>query len=413
MDTPTNTILTVLLREYGFTHRSLADEVNQVSGRIFGRPGAATDRDVRRWISGAVRWPTGRYLLPLAEIFDRPPEAMGFVPRGRSSRLPAPPSSVRPGQEEPVKRRAFLTASTAATLTLALRLEETPVRGRLTTADVDRIATTIGRLDAHFTAIGGGALLTVATAYIDRLRNTMDGCTYGPRVEQALHTAISGLHSSAGWAAYDAGDNATSRLHHAAALQSGILAKDGHAQARAWSDLSVQSRAEGRHREALTINRAALESRQARQDPRIAALLHSRLAIGHARLGDHSACARSLLAAEKAHDRFDTTAPPPPWLRFLDAAEIAGLAAIAHRATGRLPDAEKATAQALRLLGPSMHRNRAYYGIQLAQLQLAQGDTTSAKATATTVDTTAVSSPRIAQRLATVHRHLATAQETP
>ncbi|MEU4181005.1 hypothetical protein [Streptomyces sp. NPDC026589] len=235
MDTPTNTILTVLLGEYGFTHRSLADEVNQVSGRIFGRPGAATDRDVRRWISGTVRWPTGRYLLALAEIFDRPPEAMGFVPRGRTSRLPAPPSSVRPGQEEPVKRRAFLTASTATTLTLALRLEDTPVRGRLTMAHADRVAATIGRLDAHFTAIGGGALLTAATTYIDRLRNTVDGCTYGPRVEQALHRTLSDLYSSAGRAAYDAGDNATSRLHHTAALRSGILAKDGRVQARAWS----------------------------------------------------------------------------------------------------------------------------------------------------------------------------------
>ncbi|MEU5231409.1 hypothetical protein AB0G82_19335 [Streptomyces anulatus] len=104
--------------------------------------------------------------------------------------------------------------------------------------------------------------------------------------------------------------------------------------------------------------------------------------------------------------RFGTTAPPPPWLRFLDAAEIAGLAAIAHRATGRLPDAERATAQALRLLGPSMHRNRAYYGVQLAQLQLAQGDITSARATATAVDTTAVNSPRIAQRLATINSNL-------
>ncbi|MDQ0700865.1 hypothetical protein [Streptomyces sp. W4I9-2] len=104
--------------------------------------------------------------------------------------------------------------------------------------------------------------------------------------------------------------------------------------------------------------------------------------------------------------RFGTTAPPPPWLRFLDAAEIAGLAAIAHRATGRLPDAERATAQALRLLGPSMHRNRAYYGVQLAQLQLAQGDITSARATAATVDTTAVNSPRIAQRLATINSNL-------
>lgn len=101
MDTPTNTILSTLLGEYGFTHRSLADEVNQVSGRIFVRPGAATGQDVRRWISGSVRWPTHRYLLPLAETFDRPPEAMGFVPRGHSSRLP-PPFSVRPGQEQPV-----------------------------------------------------------------------------------------------------------------------------------------------------------------------------------------------------------------------------------------------------------------------------------------------------------------------
>ncbi|WP_257139038.1 hypothetical protein [Streptomyces sp. rh34] len=56
-----------------------------------------------------------------------------------------------------------------------------------------------------------------------------------------------------------------------------------------------------------------------------------------------------------------------------------------------------------------MHRNRAYYGVQLAQLQLAQGDTSSAKVTATAVDTMAVSNPRIAQSLATVHRQLATA----
>ncbi|MFE3384835.1 hypothetical protein [Streptomyces anulatus] len=49
--------------------------------------------------------------------------------------------------------------------------------------DADRITTTIGRLDAYFTAIGGGALLTVATACIDRLRETADGCTYDPRVE--------------------------------------------------------------------------------------------------------------------------------------------------------------------------------------------------------------------------------------
>lgn len=61
-----------------------------------------------------------------------------------------------------------------------------------------------------------------------------------------------------------------------------------------------------------------------------------------------------------------------------------------------------------------MHRNRVYHGIQLPQLQFAQGDTTRARATATAIDTASVNSPRIAQRrLATIHHKLAAAQETP
>ncbi|MFJ2833576.1 twin-arginine translocation signal domain-containing protein [Streptomyces sp. NPDC087263] len=408
MDTQRNEILAALLTSHGYTHRQLAQAVNAISGRIFGRPGAATDRDVRRWISGAVRWPTSRYLLPLVEIFDRQPEAMGFVPRGRSSRLPVPPPRTpTAGEEEPVKRRAFLTASTAATVALALGLDETPVQGRLTLTDIDRATGKIGRLAAHFNSVGGGALLEVATVYLDRLRTAADGCTYGPRVEQALNAAISDLCSSAGWAAHDAGQSGQARLLYADALQSAILAEDKRGQARAWSNLALQARLDGRHREALRVNRAALDSRQARQDPRIAALLHSRLAIGHARAGDPPAAARSLLAAEAAHDKFDTAAPPPPWLRFLDAAEIAGLSAIAHQAMGHLPDAELATAQALQMLAPNMHRNRAYYGVQLAELQVAQGDTDRAALTVARLNTSALSSRRIADRLATVHRALA------
>ncbi|WP_426500616.1 hypothetical protein [Streptomyces sp. D54] len=80
-----------------------------------------------------------------------------------------------------MKRRAFLTASTAATLSLVHRLGKTPVRGRLTMADTGRITTTVGRPGTHFTAIGGGPLLTVATAYPDRLRDTADSCTYDSR----------------------------------------------------------------------------------------------------------------------------------------------------------------------------------------------------------------------------------------
>jgi hypothetical protein len=92
-----NTVLEALLREYGFSHEALAEEVNRVCGEITGKPGNASDRDIRRWVSGAVGWPTTRYLLALTQIFDRQPEAMGFVPRGTSSRVPdLPPRAPGP-----------------------------------------------------------------------------------------------------------------------------------------------------------------------------------------------------------------------------------------------------------------------------------------------------------------------------
>ncbi|MFM9449126.1 hypothetical protein [Streptomyces acidiscabies] len=419
MTTHRNTALEALMTAHGFTHRTLADEVNRRSQKIFGRPGAATDREVRRWVSGAVRWPTARYLLPLVQIFEQPPEALGFVPRGRSSQLPVPPAAppvpaAGGSKEDPMMhRRRVLLASTAATVTLVLGLDETPMTGRMTLADVARVNSQVERLHAHFPAVGGGALLDVITSYIDRLRGTLAGCTYGPRVEGELHRVISSLHSSAGWAANDARREDAAALHHAAALQSALLAGDRTGQARAWSNLALQARIEHRDREAVQITQGALTSRTVRRDARMSALLHSRLAIGYARSGDHRAAARALLAAETAYDRFDTAPPAPSWLVFLDASEISGLSAIAHRAMGRLPAAEDATVQALRTLPPARRRNRAYYSVQLSEVQAAQGNTAGAAATLAAVDTSTLSSQRIADRITAVRRTLGPPEDHP
>ncbi|MGY3056719.1 tetratricopeptide (TPR) repeat protein [Streptomyces sp. TE3672] len=412
MDRQRNTQLEAAMAEYGFTHQGLADEINRITGRIFGEshPRKCTDRHVRRWVSGEVRWPWTRYLHALEQLFDRPAQALGFLPRGRNSaNLPAPPRSPAPTKEAPVRRRRFITATAAATVALALNIDETPVSGRMSMSDVDRARERIDRLDAHFSAIGGQPLLTVATAYLDRLTTAADRCTYGPRVEQALHTAIASLCSSAGWAADDAGDLDAAHLWRTTALQRAILGTSHQAQARAWSDLAIHARRGGHDREALRISQTALTSREARQDPRYAALLQSRLAISHARTGNRPAAARALLAAQAAYDRITPTEPAPRWLNFLTAAEISGLAAITHQAMGRLADAETATTQALTLLEPRLRRSRAYYSVQLAELQLAQGNTTDARTTATTIDTTHIGSRAITSRLATVHRTLAAA----
>ncbi|WP_331727130.1 twin-arginine translocation signal domain-containing protein (plasmid) [Streptomyces sp. NBC_01213] len=410
MDRQRNTRLQALLIEFDFTHKTLADEVNTVSEDILGKPGDCTDRHVRRWISGEVRWPWTKHLLPLEQIFDRPAQGMGFIPRGKkSANLPTPPSRPSPASKEtePVQhRRRFLTASAAATVALALGIDETPARGRLSISDMERVYSTIGRLDAHFFAIGGGPLLTVCTAYIDRLRTALDGCAYGDRVERALHGAISNLYASAGWAAHDGSDSDRAALLHTASLRSALLAGDPSATARAWSNLALQARIEGRHREAVQITRAALDNRRARQNPHISALLHARLAIGQAKTSDRTGAARSLLAAEQAYDRVDTGVTAPTWLAFLSAGELSGLAAITHQALGLYDRAEASTAQALELLPPSMRRSRAYYGVQLAELQLAQGEREQAADTVTRIDHSCLDSRRISGRLATVQRTL-------
>ncbi|MFE5730227.1 hypothetical protein ACFQ7A_04845 [Streptomyces sp. NPDC056528] len=409
MDRQRNAILEVLLDEYDYTHRSLADEVNQVAETIFGRRGDCSDRHVRRWISGEVRWPWTRYLLPLERIFERPPEAIGFIPRGAASaNLPRPPEPEHQ-EEDPMRRRRFITASAATTVTAVLGIDQTPARGRLSMSDVGRVHERIGRLDAHFFAIGGGPLVGVATGYIDRLRTALDGCTYGDRVERALHGAISSLYATAGWACHDSGDPGQAALLHTASLQSALLAGDASATARAWSNLALQARLEGRHREAVQITRAALDNRRARQNPHIAALLHARLAIGQARTTDRTGAARSLLAAEQAYDRADTTAAPT-WLEFLTPAELSGLAAIAHQALGHYERAEQSTVQALALLPDPMRRSRAYYAVQLAELQTARGEHERAAETVARIDASTLDSRRISDRLATVRRTL-TAQE--
>ncbi|MEV0488771.1 hypothetical protein [Streptomyces atratus] len=407
-----NARLEALMAEYGLTHQGLADEINRITAQIFGEnhPHNCTDRHVRRWISGEVHWPWTRYLQALEQLFDRPAPALGFIPRGRhSANLPAPPQFPAPTKEAPVRRRRFITASAAATVALALNIDETPLSGRLSMSDIARAHERIDRLDAHFSAIGGAPLLAVATAYLDRLTAAADHCTYGPRVEQALHTAIAALSSSAGWAADDAGDLDAAHRWRTTALQRAILGASHRAQARAWSDLAVHARRGGHHREALRISQTALTSREARQDPRYAALLQSRLAIGHARTGNRPAAARALLAAQTAHDRIDPTEPAPRWLNFLTTAEVSGLAAITHQAMGHLANAETATSQALTLLEPGLRRSRAYYSVQLAELQIAQGNTTGARTTAAAVDTSQVSSQSITGRLAAVHHALSTA----
>lgn len=371
-----NTKFEALLTEFGYTHSGLAQEVNQVAEDLTGKATQCTDRHVRRWIRGDVQWPWAQYLLPLQEIFGRSPEAMGFVPR-KSSRLPPPPPRSAPVKEyRPMKRRTFV----AAGLATALGLDAIPVAGRLGTGDVERIRAIVPLLYHHDHALGGGALHDAAAEALTRVQHALNHCTYGERVERLLYSAVGDLAASAGWFAYDAGRQDDATRLYSDALQAGMLASDGMLQARVWSNLAMQARLLGRDQEAVRIGRAAVETRQARSDPWLMALLHCRQAVGHARTRERVRAQRSLARAETAFER--AQGEPVPWLSFLTPAEITGLAGAAHQALGQYARAAELTTSALGMLAPKFERNRVYYTVQRAQALLDGGDVEEAAAEA-------------------------------
>ncbi|MEU1692100.1 transcriptional regulator [Streptomyces hirsutus] len=390
-----NAQLEVLLTEFGYTHAQLADEINRVAVDEFGESANCTDRHVRRWISGYVRRPWPRYLRLLEHIFGRSPQEMGFASR---TVTPPPFAPLRPTpvkEQRSVHRRTFIAASLAT----ALGTEQTPQRGRLGMSDVDRIQTTITRLDAHFNGLGGGALVDVATDYLARLQRALDHCTYGERVGRALTRAVADVAACAGWSAHDCGDYARADQFRNQALQAALLTRAPVAVTRAWSDLAAQAEHARCPGQAARINRAVLAERHLRAQPLITALLHARLADCLAQTGDTAGMGRQLAAAERAYDRADDTVTAPSWLAFLTPAELTGLGAIAHQSAGQYARAEQQTAQALDLLDVRFTRNRSYYTVLCAELQLAQGHRQQAAETVLHVPVSGLASSRIAARL--------------
>ncbi|GGL07694.1 hypothetical protein [Streptomyces flaveus] len=107
---------------------------------------------------------------------------------------------------------------------------------------------------------------------------------------------------------------------------------------------------------------------------------------------------RQLAAAGRVYDRADPVGAASR-LAFLTPAELSVLGAIAHQSAGQYARAEQQTEQTLDLLDGRFTRNRAYYTVLLAELQLEQGHMERAAATVSRVPASGVVSSRITSRL--------------
>ncbi len=79
---------------------------------------------------------------------------------------------------------------------------------------------------------------------------------------------------------------------------------------------------------------------------------------------------RSLGRAQAALDRAQDDTPTPPWLLFVNDAELDGLAAIAFNALGRYDKAEDIAVRDLQVMPATFARNRVHVVLHLAEARL-------------------------------------------
>ncbi|MBB5123419.1 helix-turn-helix domain-containing protein [Streptomyces griseoloalbus] len=379
-----NEELTARMRDLGLTQEELAEALNTVIEQITGRFGTVSVRTIHNFTSGRTRWPQARQRLALEAIFGCAATELGFVPHARATSDHPIPAHAQHHEEEPVLRREFLAATSAAVLSpLASGAPATASgSGRLGQSDVNRLSAQFALIIASDNRTGGTHRVEqAALGWAQHALHLQRTRPASQRVRGQLYGLAAGFMGSALWAAIDGGRLGPARQHLHEAVSLAGLSGDSSMQFRIWGHAGALYRNLGQCTSALAADEAAKRTRVAR-DPLYASLVHARTAVHHADLHDRQAALRCLGLAESALSRADGDALRPSWLLFYDSAEFHLLALTATTSLGLWDQAEAHAHHTLAKLRPDLKRNRALTQAYLAHAQLGQHEPGLAVATA-------------------------------
>lgn len=414
---PLGPLLAQLRLARGWSQQRLAAELCAVSGMP-----TLSRHEVSRW-ERQLRVPGDVWLGWLAVALAVPVDLLTDAV-GRGRRLAAPPDAVR---GDGSRRRSALLAlaqrwladphaallpagpAAAARPAGALAVTGAPGRGSLRAARSGPVAdgppgagelAELRRLDD----LSGGADLAGLGAY--RLRRAVRGLSgSGPDARRRLLPVLAESAQLAGWLAADAGDLGGAldayRLALRAAATAGDPALAGHVLGSASHLLAGAGDPEG----ALVLARTGYAGARRSATPGLRALLLHRVALAAA-LGGRQRAARQALDAARRTAGAGEPGREPPWLYWLDGAELDAMTGRTLVALGRPGRAEPL----LRVVGRrGRPRSAAIYGGWLARgyLQLGEVEQACAVAAAALLDAVRAGSPRAATQLAEVHRRMA------
>lgn len=379
----------------------LTSLINAAIHDLTGRYGTVHERHIRKLLSGEHRSPNARLSKALERVTDRTAAELGFVPRGNKHSRTTPQP-----EDDPVYRRAFLTAATAAGA--ALTAPSTKQR-RLGSADVERmnakLAAVVSLDDKHG---GTRELQRHAATLADETLSLQNTHIASSRIRSELYGVAAEFTASAMWAAIDGLRLTEAETYLNQAVTLAGLANDRAVFFRVWGYAGIMYRRLGRPADAVAASEAARATSVTRSDPMYASLVLARLATYHADMGDERSARRAMGLAQTSFDRADPARHRPPWMDFMDQAELDSLATTSYLRLGRWEDAESHAHRCLAVLRPELQRNRALAYAKLALAQLGQFEIESAVAAAQSIPSGLAKHARTGEYLNDFTRRLTT-----
>ncbi|MGH3910974.1 MAG: helix-turn-helix domain-containing protein [Pseudonocardiaceae bacterium] len=349
-----------LLNETGVTQR----QISQLTGQ--------SQSEVSEIIKGTRR-------VLAYDLLERICDGLG-IPRGLMGLAYSPGCEPAPmvGEEvtEEMKRRALLAAGAVALsgrpiLGEVLHLPAppptpTPLPSELGMADVTAIRALTAKLQAVGQEYGGYAgVLTPITSRAEQLMTVPAAA--GTR--RAMASALSEIHSVAGWAAFDAHVDDLSRYHFARAMTLGREGSDRYRLSYAMYLAGVVNEERGYPDDALKLfqmGQIGLQGvEQTDQTASLQAWLHADSAGALVNLHRDDLAKSELRRAREAAQPADSA----------DAAELEFVCALVEKGLGRLDVAEQHAASAVRHRNGTPDRRAALVErIALADIHLAAGE---------------------------------------
>jgi transcriptional regulator with XRE-family HTH domain len=327
----------------------------------------------------------------MAQRLDDVLEAGGAL----ASLVPAPPAAsqgqgeaAQPlpwvygfGQDVSVATRRQFTAAFLAALGIAVSARRLAGGAHVGSPHVELVESVLGELDRTDAREGGDLVCDGAAALLDTVYDWLYAGSYGAATGNGLAEAAGQLGAWVGWTAYDADRFAMSRHYYQETLLLGRMNDDRPLEARVLSYMCLQAQRRGRPREAIGLAETALRVSSGWATPRLAALLHLRLARAHAGSQDAAGFRRQLAHAKNEFGN-GASADDPPWIRSLTAAEVAGIEGMSYAALGKPERAAGQFRTALDMAEADFARNACYYQVRLAEALHEAGDVVGACETA-------------------------------